>query len=394
MRRILLAISTISLALAVATVAEELISVSILRPDPHVAAIGRIVVEASVYSPEPIERVEFYLDGSRIGEAGEPPYEVELDLGESLGAHRFDVVAYGESGATGKASLVTPPLAVDDQVSVRLHQLYVTVTDGEGDRVLDLGLEEFEVLDERRSQEIITFATGEIPFTAAVLVDASVSMKGRKLEAALEGARTFFQGMRPLDVGRLLVVSDRLLHGTPFTTFPDVLAAGLGRVQARGGTALNDHLYLALKQLEDRQGRRLVLLLSDGVDSHSVLSMAEVEDVSRRAQVLIYWLRLPFSDDHTLPPRISTPWRDAEGYERELERLERTVLESGGRIQQLQSAVDLNQAFQSILEELRDQYALGYYPDSPRHDGSWRRVEVRVRRSGLEQRSRSGYLDE
>ncbi len=178
-----------------------------------------------------------------------PPYRLRLDLGDDVAEHRIQVIAYGVSGATGTTELVTPPLRVDDEVSVNLQQLYVTVS-RRGERVLDLAREEFQIFDENRRQDLVTFARGDIPLTALVLLDASTSMTGRNLQAALSGAEAFFTGMRPLDEGRLLVFSDRILHTTPFTTFPEVLTAGLGRVEADGGTAINDHLYLALKQLE------------------------------------------------------------------------------------------------------------------------------------------------
>ncbi len=382
----------LSLLLAPALLAQEQISVTLDSPDPFRAIWGEVVVEAVVRSPEEIVRVAFYVDGIVVGELEAPPYRLRVAIGDDVGAHRFEVVAYGASGATGSAALTTPPLRVDEELRVSLQQLYVTVTDRSGARVLDLGVEDFDVLDGRNRQEVVTFARGDIPFTAMVLVDASISMAGEKLRSALLGAKAFFAGMRALDEGRLLVFSDRILHTTPFTTFPEVLSAGLGNVRTRGGTALNDHLYLALKELEERQGRRVVLLLSDGVDSHSVLETADVLRVARRSQALVYWLRLPYGRGE-LAPDLSTPWRDVRGYRREREILERTVAESGGRIRILSSIEEISPAFTGILEELRDQYVLGYYPSVARHDKSWRQVRVRLRRPRLGIRCREGYFD-
>lgn len=374
--------------------ADEPITVSLDRPAPFDPVWGEVTIEAIVVADEPIERVVFYVDGSVVGELREPPWHLTADLGEAVGEHRFDVVAHGASGATGAGGFTTPALRIDDEVAVDLEQLYVTVS-RDGSRLLDLARDDFAVIDEGRRQQIVTFARGDIPFTAAALVDASVSMRGEKLAAALRGAKAFFDGMRPLDEGRLMVFSDRLLHATPFTTFADVLTTGLGGVEARGGTALRDHLYLALAQLEQRQGRRVVLLLSDGVDSHSVVSTADVARLARRSQALIYWLRLPYRAGRPAGdmPALTTAWRGMEDYRRGIEALERTVRESGGTVRPLASIDDIGPAFREILTELRQQYVLGYYPEPRHRDGRWRRVKVRVDRPGAEVRSRDGYLD-
>lgn len=374
--------------------AEEPITVSLDSPDPFRPAFGEVVIEAVVVSPEPVERVVFHVDGLAVGELAEPPWRFTTDLGEDVGEHRFDVVAYGLSGATGSGGLTTPGIRIDDELDIGLQQLYVTVS-RDGRRLLDLERQAFAVIDERESQRLVTFERGDIPFTALVLVDSSTSMRGEKLDAALQGAKAFFDGMRPLDEGKLMVFSDRVLHVTPFTTYPDILGAGLAGVEARGGTALADHLYLAFRQLEERQGRRVVILLSDGVDSHSVLAMADVLRLARRSQALVYWLRLPYHAGRPADemPAVRTAWHGAEDYEREITTLQQTVLESGGAMRPLGGVVDIAPAFGEILAELREQYVLGYYPSTSRRDGSWRRVRVRVDRSGVEVRSRGGYLD-
>ena len=385
------------LLFAAPTFAQSAISVSLDQPDPFEPASGVVTIEAIVIADEEIERVAFYVDGVVVGELEEAPFVIETDVGGENTEHRFQVVAYGVSGATGSGSVTTPSFRVDEVVSLTLQQLYVTVT-RDGRRLTDLERDDFVVFDEGKRQRLVTFSRGDVPFTAAVLVDSSQSMEGKKLRSALAGAELFFRGMQKLDEGRLLVFSDRILHSTPFTTFPDVLTAGLSRVAAQGGTALNDHLYLAFKQLEARQGRRVIVLLSDGVDSHSVLSMADVAETARRSQALIYWLRLPYREsadgeaDHEMPG-ITSPWRNSESYRQELEMLERATLESGGRIELLSSLAEIAPAFAGILAELREQYVLGFYPERARNDGSWRELAVRARAKNADVRCREGYVD-
>ncbi len=376
--------------------AQEEIFVTLDSPDPFAPAFGKLIITAVVATELEVERVSFYVDGVVVGELTEGPFSLPVDLGSDVSKHTFQVVAYATSGATGEGSMTTPGIRIDEEVAVSLQQLYVTVT-RQGKRVKDLSQQVFEIIDEGRSQKLITFARGDIPFTAFVLLDSSISMEGEKLSSALAGAKTFFKGMKTLDEGKLLVFSDRILHSTPFTSFPAVLTAGLGQVRARGGSAVSDHLFLALQQMEERQGRRVVILLSDGVDSHSVLPMLRVLKKARRSQALIYWLRLRYrgaaSGASDELPGLRSAWRNESGYQREVQALRQAVEESGGRIQVISSAREIEGAFRGILEELRDQYVLGYYPKISRKDGSWRRVRVRVRRPGVEVRARDGYVD-
>lgn len=375
---------------------QEEIVVTLDSPDPFSTAFGDVVIAAVIGTELEIDRVSFYVDGIVLGELKEPPYTLEVNIGDSVDQHEFEVVAYAKNGASGSGTLTTPGIQINEEVKVNLQQLYVTVT-RQGERVQGLSRGAFEVADEGKVQKLITFARGDIPFTAFVLLDSSLSMQGEKLRSSLAGAKTFFEGMKTLDEGKLLVFSDRILHTTPFTSFPTVLTTGLSDVRARGGSAVNDHLYLALKQLEERQGRRVVILLSDGVDSHSVLPMLQVLDKARRSQALVYWLRLPYLGSETATdedlPGLRSAWRNEESYQSEFRTLRQAVEESGGRIQVLSSLGEIEGAFRGILEELRDQYVLGYYPKKVRKDGSWHKVRVTVRQPGLEVRARDGYID-
>jgi Ca-activated chloride channel family protein len=115
---------------------------------------------------------------------------------------------------------------------------------------------------------------------------------------------------------------------------------------------------------------------------------------AQRSQAIVYWIQL---QDQAVaggePGLYSSAWRDAEANQEEYETLRRLVLESGGRIESIDRVEDVQRAFQSILAELREQYVLGYYPTDLRHDGSWRKVEVRVQGFGNSVRVREGYVD-
>lgn len=367
------------------------LDVFLRSPRPGKPVFGPVTLEADVLSSEPVARLVFRVDGEVVAELTEPPWRKTVDVGQENRSHTFEVTVADAAGDTATTRVETPPIAVAMELDLGLQQLYVTVT-RRGERVLDLPREAFTVLDQGEAQELVTFERGDVPLTAALLVDASLSMRGPRLEAALEGAALFVRDMLPLDEAALLLFSDRILHRTAFTGDPGAVAGALDRVEAQGGTALNDSLYAALNLLEQRQGRRVVILLSDGVDIESVLSVGDVRWKAERSQAVIYWIRLHDPDAPPVVARMSA-WRDPDGHRSERTGLAELVARSGGRVVDLARIEEAPRAFREILAELRQQYVLGYYPSLDLDDGRWHRVEVKVEGLGLSVRTREGYVD-
>jgi Ca-activated chloride channel family protein len=367
------------------------VTVSIVNPRPGDFVYGTVTVAAQVQAAGPVARVEIEVDGRRVATLTAAPWRTDVDLGEENVAHRFRVTAWTAAGVSGTAEVETPPIAVDEKMNVELQQLYVTVTDGSGRRVLDLDRGDFRIVDDGREQQLVTFERGEVPLAAVLLLDSSESMRGVRLQAALRGAQAFAADIKELDEAMLVLFSDRILHATPFTGSGQVLTAGLRDVEAAGGTAVNDHLYLALKLLDARQGRRVVVLFSDGADVVSALRMRDVLWKARRSQALVYWIRLEQAG--SARTSFSSSWRGHEANRVEARELEEAVVESGGRVETLAGVDAIEPAFRGILAELREQFVLGYYPTDSRNDGSWREVQVRARGGGLRVRTREGYVD-
>ena len=363
--------------------------VTITSPAAGEPAFGEVQLSAELLGGE-VTTVRFLLDGETVGELNAPPYTVTVDAGQENRPHRFEIQAISPTGETGNALMVTPAIRVDDEVKAELQQLYITVSRSD-QRVLNLEQDDFRVYDNQFRQRIVTFSRGDVRLTATLLIDSSTSMKGRRLRYALRGASTFVNGLKEIDDAALLLFSDHLIHSTPFSNDNAVLTAGLNRAAATGGTSLNDHLYLALKRLEARQGRRVVIVLSDGIDSHSTLRMADVHWLAQRSRALIYWIRInPGGSD---PTKRLSAWKNPEIYKEEYRLLRRTVESSGGRIVDLDDLRNAESAFQGILDELREQYVIGYYPSSSRNDGTWHEVKVEVDGPGLSVRSKKGYID-
>ncbi len=368
------------------------VEVLFLSPAPATPVFGMIDVAVNVRSDEPIVKVLFTVDGKKAGELKKPPYRVAWDVGQENVEHHIQVVATTISGATALADRVAPAVVVNEEISVALRTLFVTVTEGDGKRVLDLTRDDFRVIDNHTEQKLVTFERGEVPFNAVLLMDTSESMRGPRIAASRAGVHAFLGGMKEVDEASLLLFSDRLLAATPFHNDKKPLEAVLADTPAEGGTAINDHLYLALKLLDGQVGRGAIVLFSDGTDVQSVLSMQEVLWKERRSQSLIYWLQL--NEEGARRTSISSAWRDFNANDREFRDLQRAVIESGGRIEGIDSISGVEGAFKEILAELREQYVLGYYPTNARHDGKWHEVQIRIRdRQGLQVRARGGYVD-
>lgn len=366
------------------------VTVAITSPSATSPCFGLVEVKAEVGGPG-VDTVELIVDGRALGRLTAPPYRFQVDVGQDNRGHTFRVFAKTRDGRTVAAVRETPAIKVNYEMELVLREIYVTIEKG-GARVAGLPREDFRILDDGKPQDIVTFEGGDAPITAVLLVDSSESMKGEGLSAALAGAQAFAQGMKELDEAAVFLFSDRLLRATPFTSSAAELARSLEGASAEGGTALTDHLYAALKLLDGRQGRRVVVVLSDGLDVHSALSMKDVLWKAKRSQAIVYWIRLK-AGELAEGLSYSSSWRDAKANREELDELGQTVDQSGGRILTIADVKESTDAFRTILNELREQYVLGYYPSKVANDGSWHEIDVDVHGFGLNVRARDGYVD-
>ena len=363
------------------------VAVRIQSPTPDQPVFGSTQVDVGVSSGEKVDRVDLFVNGKLMGTAQKPPYRFNVDMGDDNIRRELRAVVHTTNGATASDVVVTVPVQITDELNLKLRALFVSVVQS-GQKNLALGQEDFQVFDNGAPQQIVTFGRDELPLTAVLLLDTSESMQGDRLEAVRHGTRAFLDGMKPSDEAMLALFSDRLLRFTPFTSDKKELDSVIASTQAAGGTAVNDFLYLSLKLLDARQGQRVVVLFSDGSDVHSVLPATDVLWKARAGQSLIYWIQLGGKHQS-----FTSAWRDFKGNDREYSELEKAVRESGGRVLSINRVEDLEGAFRNILQELRQQYALGYYPTTAKGDGKWHKVQVTLKGGGGRVHTREGYAD-
>jgi Ca-activated chloride channel homolog len=270
----------------------------------------------------------------------------------------------------------------DDEEVVRVNSdlvvLNVTVTDSGGRYVHKLKRGDFKIFEDGREQRIGLFSVEETPFAAAILLDTSGSME-RRLTLARAAAIRFLEGLREEDVAAVYNFDAKVEQLQDFTTGRDLppVAYDLG---PKGMTALNDAVLLAAKDIAKRpEKRRAIIVLSDGMDTKSGASADKALNAALEANATIYTV------DMTDPLSNQMDKMRAAGS------LKNFAAKSGGRYVSKPGGRALDEAFRDILEELSNQYTLGYRPENSARDGRWRSIQLKLTSPEFNARTRDGY---
>jgi Ca-activated chloride channel family protein len=261
----------------------------------------------------------------------------------------------------------------------RVVPAFVTVTDVNNRLVTDLARDDFEILDNGRPQELTIFDNEVRPFTAVVMLDNSISMTGR-LKDLYAGAEQFLLRLLPQDKAMVGGFSDKIEFGTGFISDRNSLVASLKDLDFGNETRLYDAVHASLDQLEKVEGRKVILLFTDGADFGSRLSSGKALERARAGEVMIYGIGLETEFFNGQSVVRSKP--DSI--------LNRFANETGGGFFDLKKDADLGASFTRIAQELRSQYLLGFSPAAL--DGKVHKLEVRVKRTGLKARARRSYV--
>ncbi len=273
------------------------------------------------------------------------------------------------------------------RVDVRLVRILATVKDAAGGLVASLNKEDFTVYDNGVPQELAVFERRtELPLSIALLVDTSLST-AKELRYELDSVERFlgalFSEGRLEDALALYSFNYEITLISGFTRNRARLREGLKRLRPEGGTSLYDAIYLAARDLEMREGRRVMILVTDGGDTTSSKTFHDALEAAHLADAVIYAI--------LVMPITSDAGRNIGG-ENALEGL---ASGTGGRVFRPQLGPALDEAFAQILSELRTQYLLAYYPKNvPPAKDRFHRVEVRVSNPDLRVLARSGYYEE
>ena len=282
------------------------------------------------------------------------------------------------------AALVAVPVALAAQqpsfkTGTQVVPVYVTVVDEQKRLVPDLGREDFEVLDNGKPVTLTQFDNEPEPFSVVVMLDTSASMTG-SLELLESAAEQFVIRLLPEDQGMVGAFNDKIEFPiASFTSDRDELAAALKEMDFGNPTRLYDAVAASIEQLRMVQGRRVVLVFTDGEDTASKIGMSRVLDEAREDEVMIYAIGLESEYFNGQRKVRSRPDRG----------LRRLADETGGGYFELKKTDELGSTFTRVAQELHSQYVLGF---APANDGKLHKLEVRVKKAGMTPRARKSYL--
>jgi Ca-activated chloride channel family protein len=257
--------------------------------------------------------------------------------------------------------------------------IYATVTDPQGALVPILVRDDFEVLDNNVRQDIVVFENQPQPFTAVVMLDSSGSMTN-SLKLVNAGAEQFLIRLMPQDKAQVGAFNDKIEFSGTFTSDRDELVAALRELDFGNSTRLYDAVDQSLDRLTGIEGRRVIVVLTDGEDTASKTGQGDVLSRALADEVMIYGIGLESNYFNGMRQVRTNPDKVVR----------RLAEETGGGYYLLKETVDLNSTFTRIAQELRSQYVLGFSPTVL--DGKVHRLVVNVKRPGMKARARKSYM--
>ncbi len=263
--------------------------------------------------------------------------------------------------------------------AIRTVPIYATVVDGSGRLVPDLERADFSIVDNAKPADVSLFSNESQPFTAVVMLDTSASMTAN-LKLLNQAAEQFLLRLLPVDKAQVGAFNDKIQLSGSFTNNRDELIGALNDLFFGNPTRLNDGIAAGLDALQGVDGRRVVLVFTDGEDTASRTSFKNVLERARDEEVMVYSIGLESEYFNGMRIVRSRPSRD----------LRKIADETGGGYFELTKTADLSPTFSRVAQELRSQYLLGFAPTAL--DGKVHKLDVKVNRAGMTVRARRSYL--
>lgn len=269
------------------------------------------------------------------------------------------------------------------KTEVNLVTVPVSVTDGRQRLVSGLGQDNFQIFEGKKLQEIRHFSSEDSPISVGIILDVSGSMNN-KMDRVRDAVNQFCEGANLQDEFFLITFSDQPRLASDFTSRPEDIQKELLFTQAKGRTALLDAIYMGIRKMKQaKNGKKALLIISDGGDNHSRYGEKDVKAAAKESDVLIYAIgtfdRYATTEEERLGPIL----------------LSEIAEPTGGRAFALENPIELPALAHRIGTELRTQYVLYYRPQNVPRDGKWHRIKVKLRLpkklSFLQAHAKTGY---
>jgi Ca-activated chloride channel family protein len=286
----------------------------------------------------------------------------------------------GTAAQSGRASQPQqPPGTVFRSGTGLIVSLFTTVNDAQKRLATDLTEGDFTVLDNDKPQPIVLFDATPRPLTIVVMLDTSGSMTNN-LSLLRDAAEQFVIRLWPQDKAKVGAFNDKVQISSEFTNNRDRLVTELRNLDYGNGTRLWDAVGSSLAELHKIDGRKVVLVFTDGDDTASHIGLGDVIERARVDEVMVYAIGFEsryLDGDHMV---TSKPDRG----------LPRIAEETGGGYFELTKSAELGPTFNRVAQELHSQYALGF--EAKQLDGKLHKISIRMKQPGMTARARRTYV--
>jgi Ca-activated chloride channel family protein len=348
-------------------------ALEILSPAADAYISGATTLRAALTPLAAVKRLLFYVDGRQVCEALTAPFECSWEAGNHIVAHQIRAVAELMEGGRIVRTVRTKALGYAEKVDVDVVQVIATVTDSTGHFVSGLPRSAFHITEDGKPQKLSHFGSEDVPLELIVAVDVSGSMTPAmpRLKMAV---KEFLGAVPGRDQVTLLGFNDSIFALTRRAVDPVERMKAVDRLAPWGATALYDVILRGVDMLGKQPGRRAIVIFSDGEDQGSHASIADVERRLQASDVTLYMIGQGRGVEVAALKTV----------------MQRLVEPTGGRALFTDSIDQLHAAFTDLLEELSNQYLLGYESSNARRDDTFRKITVQV--DGQPRvRARQGY---
>jgi len=346
---------------------------TILSPGADAFVSGPTLLRARIEPAGTASSIAFFVDGRLVCTLTTTPFECDWDAGPTVAEHQVRVVATLLAGGRVVQTVRTKALGYTEKVDVDVVQVTVTVSDGHGHFVRGLPQAAFKVFEDNRPQKVSHFASEDVPLELVVAIDISGSMTPAmpKLKSAV---KEFLSAVPASDQVTLLGFNDSIFTLTRKATNTADRVKAVDRLAPWGSTALYDVILRGVDMLGRQTGRKALVVFTDGEDQGSHAAIADVERKLQSSDVTLYMIGqgrgVTLASLKAIMQRLSTP--------------------TGGRALFTDSIDELHAAFTDLLDELSNQYLLGYPSPAMVRDDAWHRIRVEVE-GHHDVRARQGY---
>jgi VWFA-related protein len=341
-----------------------------------VAGKVRIVAQLQGATERRLGAVSFFVDGTLVGVVDEgPPYVVEWTDENPFEQREILVQTADDLGRTIRDTVILPPFQITDRGEVTSILLETGVYDKDGRFLAQLDPKAFNIRENGVPQKVDLIERETLPTNLVLLVDTSQSMS-RRMDFVRRASERLVTALHPRD--RVIVVpfNTRVGSVTGPTNDAPTIAEAIGAMRASGGTAVLDALVESTRLLQGAEGRRAIILITDGYDENSSATVDEVLKAAEAEQVTIYGIGIGGVAGISL---------------RGEDMLKRLANDTGGRVFFPPREPDLVTVADSVATDADSRYLITYTPTNQKKDGTWREIAVDVP-GAYRVRTRTGYL--